>query len=509
MAQQRPAVGEVERHPEQAVQRRERSVAGRGVVVAERAQHRARGRRGSLEGGGVELRVEAHALEQWRTTPNAKSRSSSLARAWRTCSPACSAAARASASRRLLPIPAGPSMTTTRPVPPGRPRGSPRAARARARAPQVRRRRHGVRSYVKVVAPRRRTPPGRPGGPPTPACARRATAVTKRELAWMSTWRSGPSPVLRNAWGTPGGTTTMSPARGLELLVAEGVARLALLHDADLGVVVPVQRRAAAGRRLHEDERHTPSMPWSSPTNSREPPSERGRRSCAMTVITRILPGHRVDTRGPGPVHCRRWPTPWRSPPRTGPRGRTCSRWTTRAARSCSGTGRAAGWGRRTSWPPPAPRAPPASRWPSWSSRTASPDGARRRRRCSSTPPGAGSGAARGGPAGWSAAGHGRALVRGARRLPYRRRDRLGRRALPGLPAASARSGRRSRAVAPARARRGSTCRRSSSRASPTPSGCRRRAPPRDRQQPGDACARWRPARPAHGGRGVARRLFA
>ena len=265
----------------------------------------------------------------------------------------------------------------------------------------------------------------------------------------MSTWRSGTSPVLTNACGTPGGTDHDLAGAGLELLVAERVQGLALLDDADLGVRVAVQRRAAAGRRLHEDERDALDPVVVADELA-------GAALGAGQAIVRD-DGHRGNptraalTPGAGPVHCRRCRITLEIATPHGPARAHLQPVEVPAARSCSGHGAGGGVGRegprRRRGRGPARRRR-RSRWSS--SRTAWPDAARPRRPCSSTPPGSPSSrTSSAGPFAGLPAGHGRPLRRRPRRLPHRRDDRARRRALPRLPAAPARTRattRRSRA---------------------------------------------------------------
>ena len=62
-------------------------------------------------------RSAGNASKSWRTTPKPNSRSSTPARASRTSAPASTARSRSTPSRRVLPIPAGPSNASTPPSP--------------------------------------------------------------------------------------------------------------------------------------------------------------------------------------------------------------------------------------------------------------------------------------------------------------------------------------------------------------------------------------------------------
>ena len=123
---QRP-LGEVRDEPVEAVERRE---AARRPAVSSTASNT------DLAGAAAPARSRSASSgsasspsNSWRTTPKAKSPSSSLPRALRTVKPSPAALSRVSASRRLLPMPAGPSINAN----PGR--WSARPASSRSSAP--------------------------------------------------------------------------------------------------------------------------------------------------------------------------------------------------------------------------------------------------------------------------------------------------------------------------------------------------------------------------------------
>ena len=114
LEQERALRGEVERQPVEAVQRGEGGVAPGRHAVVRRGEHDARRRRRApVSTVGSTTTVS----NSWRTTPNGKSRSSSPARALSTVAPSVAARRRNSTSRRDLPIPGGPSISTARPSP--------------------------------------------------------------------------------------------------------------------------------------------------------------------------------------------------------------------------------------------------------------------------------------------------------------------------------------------------------------------------------------------------------
>ena len=118
--------GEVRAQPVEAVEDRERRVAGRGSVAfrgrrARQARGALRRRRRATCSSSARSSSEASASggsNSWRTTPNAKSRSSSVPpRARSTRIPSSAAVPRAAASSAVLPIPAGPRRRRTLPRP--------------------------------------------------------------------------------------------------------------------------------------------------------------------------------------------------------------------------------------------------------------------------------------------------------------------------------------------------------------------------------------------------------
>ena len=144
--QQRRLRAQVHGQPVEAVQRGEGRLAARLVVCAARPGGRRSAAAAPAAPGRARARARASSARcgsnSWRTTPNGKSRSSSLPRADRTSSPRSAARRRASATSRDLPIPAGPSISTS----PARPASVPAIARSSASSSRSRSSRRRARS---------------------------------------------------------------------------------------------------------------------------------------------------------------------------------------------------------------------------------------------------------------------------------------------------------------------------------------------------------------------------
>jgi hypothetical protein len=105
-----------------------------GPAAARQPECPQRGRRVRSPGGVGGIR-DVEPVGSWRTTPNAKSCSSSLQRAPSTINPGSAASRRVSVRRLALPTPARRSMTTNRPLPPAAaPAAEASAVRSRSRS---------------------------------------------------------------------------------------------------------------------------------------------------------------------------------------------------------------------------------------------------------------------------------------------------------------------------------------------------------------------------------------
>ena len=132
LEQQRALGREVERQPVEAVQRGEGGVAGGAPSRRRRRRPRAAGAAAPASARGL---AQRRASNSWRTTPKANSRSSSPRARVEHARAAARGARAHSASSRDLPIPAGPSISASRPLPPAAPAtSSSSAATSRSRS---------------------------------------------------------------------------------------------------------------------------------------------------------------------------------------------------------------------------------------------------------------------------------------------------------------------------------------------------------------------------------------